>query len=314
MWLTKKLEQWADKLEARQKARKKERRILAEAKRDRDLSPTEREKVIQDVKREYELALKRWEPAFRIALGSFIGSAAVCTLLYHYFPRDWALLLAWVPLSVSFALLGLEVFKIWEMHEVYSAMWKHLGVQFDDPSTPKESPPATRPNTENPPPVIQKFGPKQVMAYAFIFISFSIAGLAVWLYVTDVVALVALLSLITIPAVYALDAVGKKKAGEPLPLVSWPCELKAGGHTIELAFQMPPEYKTPQTQERIVVATRVILRNFNAETLQDTLETGLFKDVRELKIPVFRIQILAIDKVAVPVPAPVKEKEKSVYI
>ena len=49
MWLTKKLEQSADRLEARQKARKKERRILAEAMRDRELSPTEREKLIKDV-------------------------------------------------------------------------------------------------------------------------------------------------------------------------------------------------------------------------------------------------------------------------
>jgi hypothetical protein len=325
MWLTKKLEQFADKLEARQKARKKERRILAEAMRDRDLSPTEREKLTKAVTREYFQAIATLTSAFRVMFLIFVGSAAAFALLYYHFHRTWAFLVVSVPLLISFTLLALWLSNLSEMREAYTRvgkhlgiqptrMWKHLGIQLDDPPTSKETPSVLRPNTENPPPIDEKIGPKQIIARTLLLIPLVIAELAVILFVRNNPALIALLVLITILQVYVLEWVGEKKRGEPIPLVSWLCEFKPEGHTIELAFQIPPECNTLQTQERIRVATRAILRNFNAETLQDTLETGLFKDVSELKIPVFRIQILAIDKVVVPEPVKEKQKEPTVYI
>jgi hypothetical protein len=312
MWLTKKLERLADKLDVRGKARKKELKVVAEVMRDRDLSPTEREKLIKDVNREFGRAFERSAFAFRVVFTSLSLSALAFALLYIYYRHTWALHVVAVPLSLSFGLFLVILLQAWVVKEMYVDVWKHLGIQVEEPPTPEPIPPISRPNTENPPPIKQEFGLTQAIACVFIFILFTIPMLAVLVYVKNIAAIILLLALISIPEFYALESVVKEKRGEPIPLVSWRSEFKTGGHTIELAFQMPGEYNTPQTQERIGIATRAILRNFNAETLQDTLETGLFKDVSELRIPVFRIQILAIDKVAGPVPEPVKEK--SVYI
>lgn len=215
MWLTKKLEQSADKLEAEEKVGEKERMMFAEAMRD----------------------------------------------------RDWS-------------------------------------------ATPEQTESAPRPNTKNPPPIAPR-GPEGAIAQILLLI---LLGIMIWVLLEGTIRNMAMALLVLISFIRMALSGSPEKPREPFPLVSWFCEYKTEGHTIELAFQMPPEYNTPQTRERIGVATRVILRNFKAETLQDTLETSLFKEVSELKIPVFRIQILAIDKVAVPTPEPAKEKEKSLYI
>jgi len=312
MAFTKVLKGFADQLEARQKQRKRERRILEEAMRAQVLSPAQREKLIKDLGRELELAQQRWNSAFRVWLSGFLGSLAVMVLLYFYFRHTWALVLAFIPCSISGALCGVRFVDAYAMGDVYAKAWEHLGVLSHAPAP---SPPP-RPNTENPPAMKSKFGLKQFIPYALICIPFVIAMFAIVAYVKSSVALLGLLLLLTLISALALDRLTSQKPREPIPLVSWICEFMVASHSVELAFQMPTECNTLAVQERIRVTTKAILRNFKEEGLQETLEQGLTKDVLELKIPVFRIQILAIDKVAVPEPAKVEEKKKdpSLYI
>ena len=96
----------------------------------------------------------------------------------------------------------------------------------------------------------------------------------------------------------------------PLTLASWTAFFNAAGHVLEIAFQYPPEYATQQLQERVQIATKVALRNFNPEELQQTLDAALSPEIYELGIPVFRVQVLSVTAVT----APVKDKGSSLYI
>ena len=97
----------------------------------------------------------------------------------------------------------------------------------------------------------------------------------------------------------------------PIPLTSWTRIFSVSGHDVDIAFQMPPEFNKDSVRDRIQIATKVALRNFKEESLQEIIESALVKDVRELEIPVFRVQILTIDKKAVP--SAIKS-DPSVYI
>lgn len=118
-----------------------------------------------------------------------------------------------------------------------------------------------------------------------------------------------------LPCWYFLIRLGDKakKLDEPIPLTSWVSSFGTQGHVVEMAFQVPAEFNTPEVRERVQIAARAILRKLKAHGLQDALEEGLAGEVFEMKIPVFRIQILAIKNVVVTV-FKTPEKDPSLYI
>jgi hypothetical protein len=179
-----------------------------------------------------------------------------------------------------------------------------------------ETPARIRLNKENPPPIEEgERATKTLAAYTFIVLACFAAIITAYFASTSELFAVSMMLVITaICAFSASRAFAElKKSEEPLPLVSWICQFQPENHIVEIAFQMPPDFNSPPVQERIQVAAKAILRNFTVEGLQEALELGLTKDVLELKIPVFRIQILAIDKVAVPVKVEEKKKDPSIY-
>ena len=101
---------------------------------------------------------------------------------------------------------------------------------------------------------------------------------------------------------------------KPLPLITWLQNFDAGDTFIEVAFQFPPEFNTKEFQDRIRIAARISLRDFKPDELQQTLKRDLANDVDELRIPVFRIQILAINKKPVPEKVEEKKKDPTIYI
>lgn len=94
------------------------------------------------------------------------------------------------------------------------------------------------------------------------------------------------------------------------PLASQIFCFQASGHTVEVAFQFPPEFASQHVQERIHIAARAALRTSSPDKVEETLDRFLTPEIDELGIPVFRVQLLNIQKP----PDSVKPNIPSIYI
>jgi hypothetical protein len=97
-----------------------------------------------------------------------------------------------------------------------------------------------------------------------------------------------------------------------LPLFPWDQGFDIPTHRIELAFQMSSGHDNSNFLQRLIVAVKMALQQFNEDTLKLDIEKAVTRDVDELGIQVFRVHVLN----KIPLPAHIsaaKSSEQQIY-
>jgi hypothetical protein len=225
-------------------------------------------------------------PIFVIMFFGFIIGLASCIVLYR---RN--MLPGWV--------LGLTIFYM-DMCLLIGFLWYELRKPPEPEENSEEQPPVQAVSfTENPPRANVEESDWLRGRAGKALISAVVTLILLGLFLTrDVPSfLLYVLGLTSLTLfLLALRWQQKSKAlSQPIPLASWTNIFSAKGHSIEIAFQLPGEFNRADIRERIQIGTRAAVRDFTPEELQEKLERNLSRDVTELNIPVFRIQILSVD-------------------
>lgn len=86
------------------------------------------------------------------------------------------------------------------------------------------------------------------------------------------------------------------------PSVPYTDQFATPNHKLEVAFQMPSRFQTPEIKQQLRIAAKAALLDCPTDQFQECLERVLAKEARELGIAGFRVRLTEISSIPVDPP------------